>query len=108
MSIEVVSARVDSLTKDVQRVEGTVVSIDKKVDDIGQSMLMLARLEERHTSVTEQLALGSKVMSNMEVRLALVEQKMPGLTEMRSWVIGGVLSGAGMIGLGILKLVFIK
>lgn len=108
MSIEVVSTRVDALTKDLSRVEGTVVGIDKKLDDLGQSMLLLARLEERHQSVTAQLLTGAQSMAAFETRLASVETKMPGLNEMRAWVIGGVLAGIGMIGTAVIKLVMFQ
>jgi hypothetical protein len=107
VSIEVVSARVDSLTRDVSRVEGTVDGMDKKLDTLGEAMLLLTRLEERHASVQLRLMEGSKTMAIFGDRLSSIENKMPGLSEMRLWVISGILAGVGMIGAGVIKLVII-
>lgn len=105
MSIEVVSSRVDALTKDLFRVEKTVDGMDAKIDGLGLSLLLLARLEERQQGVTTALASNAATMILIETRMAAIELKLPGLVEMRTWVISGLLAGVAMIGLAIVKLI---
>lgn len=104
MTIEVVSSRVDSLAKDLSRVEKTVDGMDAKIDGLGLSLLLLARLEERQQGIAAALALNAATMVTTDRRISVIETKLPGLVEMRTWVISGLLAGVGMIGLALAKL----
>ncbi len=72
---------------------------------IGESLHVLTRLEASQTNVVEKLKEGSIRMSDHETRLQRIEQDLPGLRELRRWVIAGVLAGAGMVGAALVKLV---
>ena len=104
MTIDVVTSRVDSLTKDLSRVEKTVDGMDAKIDGLGLSLLLLARLEERQQGISAALAINAATMITTDRRIALIENKLPGLVEMRTWVISGLLAGVGMIALALVKL----
>lgn len=96
--------------------------LDEKLDSIGESLLLLARIDERHTSTMQQLLDVAKEQSSHRERLMLIERRvpngldkrlsaietaMPGLREMRGWVIAGVLASAGVVGLAVFKLVVV-
>jgi hypothetical protein len=72
---------------------------------IGESLHVLTRLEENQSHIAEKLKEGSMRMSDHERRLQIVEQDLPGLRELRKWVIAGVLAGLGMVGASLFKLV---
>lgn len=74
---------------------------------IGESLHVLTRLEESQGNVVEKLKEGSMRMSDHERRLQIVEQELPGLRELRKWVIAGVLAGVGMVGAALFKLVLV-
>ncbi len=116
---------VAALTNERRRDEGHIyaqrfASIDNKLDDIGNALITLARIDERQIAISENLVkvidtqnLHSDRLSSverlipprLEERLHTVETAMPGLREARSWVVKGVLSGVGMIGLAVVALV---
>ncbi len=72
---------------------------------INESLRTLTRVEEAQIHIKERLSEGSKKLTDHEARLLVIEQQMPGLKELRRWVIGGILSGIGMIGIALVKLV---
>ena len=78
---------------------------DSKLDSIGQSISLLVRIDERQVAIAERLQLGAATMQKHEERLSSIEAAMPGLKEMRTYVVAGVVAGAGMIGAALLKLV---
>lgn len=100
-----VSARVDALTRDLSRVEETVVGIDGKLDRLADSMSTLARLEERHQGVVAQLLDGNKRMDGLSVRLGAIESVLPGLVETRRWVVAGVVGVFCLVGIALIRLV---
>jgi hypothetical protein len=75
---------------------------------INQSLQVLARVEQSQVHISERLKEGSTKLSDHEIRLAKIESRMPGLAEMRRWVVGGILSGVAMIGVALVKLVIIS
>ena len=103
--------RVQRLEEGVDRLVETVDKqgrrFDNKLDSIGQSISLLVRVDERQVAIAERLQAGAVTMQKHEDRLTAIETAMPGLKEMRRWVIGGILAGIGMIGAAVLKLVFI-
>lgn len=90
---------------------GHLVSETKRNADavaaIGESLHVLTRLEESQGNVVEKLKEGSIRMSDHERRLQIVEQELPGLRELRKWVIAGVLAGVAMVGTALVKLVIV-
>lgn len=98
---------------------------------ISESLQILARLEQGHSGILERLRDGATRfkeqdtrISNMEHdapgfkqaigrvdaqgdRISAIENVLPGLKELRVWVIGGVLGGAGMLGVALMKLVLV-
>lgn len=101
--------RVKRLEEGVDRLTDTVDQqgqrFDNKLDSIGQSISLLVRIDERQVAIAERLQLGAATMQKHEERLSAIEAVMPGLKEMRTYVVAGVMAGAGMIGVAVLKLV---
>lgn len=94
--------------------------IEGKLDDIGQSLVILARIDERHIGIGEnlvkvldtQLQQGARLVTlerlvpdKLTQRLNAIESAMPGLKETRSWVVAGVLGGVSLMGVALASLV---
>lgn len=75
--------------------------------EISASLAVLSRLEVNHASFLERQIELAKTTRNQEERLRSVELDMPGLKELRKWVIGGVIAGVGMLGASLIKLVIV-
>lgn len=115
--------RIELLERRVGDLGGTVYRMDGKLDNITEALSSLVRIEERQVSTNEKLSNGALKMNdhenrlrslemnvpdNLDKRLVAIETKMPGLIESRKWVVMGVLAGIGMIGAGLLKLLFVN
>lgn len=115
--------RIEMLERRVGDLGGAVYRMDGKLDNITDTLSSLVRIEERQVSANEKLtngairmhdhenrlrALEMNVPDNLDKRLVSIETKIPGLVESRKWVVMGVLAGIGMMGIAVLKLVFIK
>lgn len=96
----VIHWRLDQMSKQLEDV--TVA-----MKEVAKSLTALVRLEENHKMTAERLTSGSARMEKIEERLAEIEKAMPGLKELRRWVIGGVLAGLGMMGTAVGKLVLL-
>ena len=109
MSDDQLFHRVQRLEEGVDRLATSVdqqgAKFDSKLDSIGQSISLLVRIDERQVAIAERLQLGAATMQKHEERLSSIEATMPGLKEMRTYVVAGVVAGAGMIGVALLKLV---
>lgn len=103
-------------------VEGAVSNMDQKLDKIVDALSSLVRIEERQQATGDRLALGAQTFqdhearirkveldmpNNLDHRLSSIETNMPGLKELRKWVIMGVLGGLGMMGAALVKLVLV-
>lgn len=101
--------RVQRLEEGVDRLTETVGQqgqrFDSKLDAIGTSISLLVRIDERQVAIAERLQLGAVTMQKHEERLVKMEVAMPGLQELRKYVVMGIVAGAGMIGVAVLKLV---
>lgn len=101
-----------------QRMDSTIQRVDLKLDNITEALQTLVRIEERQILTGQRLAeLGHAsarhedrlrgvevtVPENLGKRLNTIEASMPGLKEMRAWVIGGVLGGLGMMGVALVQ-----
>ena len=103
-----------------QQLQETRREMGGKLDNIGNALQGLVRIEERQVNTNSQLSELSSDMrdqenrlrkieyaipENLSRRLASIEVTLPGLKELRRWVITGVLAGLGMIGGAALHLV---
>lgn len=96
-----------------------IMSLKESQQSISNSLERLVRLEERHIETREALSrafaqierhaqmiheVRLRIPEELEKRLRLVEQDMPGLVEMRRWMTAGVMSIVGLIGAGVIGL----
>lgn len=103
-----------------QRIDSTIRRVDTKLDTITEALQTLVRIEERQILTGQRLgelatqnikqedrlrAIELAIPENLGRRVNTIESSMPGLKEMRGWVIGGVLGGLGMMGVAIANLV---
>lgn len=103
-----------------QQLHETRREVSGKLDNIGTALQGLVRIEERQVHTNSHLSELSSDMRDQELRLrkvevalpenlsrrlASIEVALPGLKELRRWVITGVLAGLGMIGGAVLHLV---
>ena len=93
-------------------VENRVAVLEKSCDDmkeaimdIRDSLQVLVRLEERHAETREALSRAFGDIEKVENRLKNIELHMPGLVEMRGWVIMGMLGIAGLVGVALVGMV---
>jgi hypothetical protein len=101
------------------------------LSSISQSLQTLARVEQSQVEIKDRLKEGSvkltehekrivlveaiipQVVSNardlgdVDKRLIAVETALPSLVETRRWVIAGILAGVAMIGVALIKLIFV-
>jgi hypothetical protein len=94
--------------------EARLIGIERQLEQqsattarIADSLASLVRLEVQHAAMLERLADHTRIIEKQGERLATVELEMPGLKEMRKYVVMGIVTGALMIGGALLKLVVI-
>ncbi len=117
----VTAVEVQNLKDSVRRVESNVQGLHGKIDTLGESMASIVRMEERQAATNERLIDGSRTMNQLAIRvaalerdvpedlparLAAIETQMPGLTELRTYVVRGVMAGIGLMLLAVLALIF--
>jgi DNA repair ATPase RecN len=108
--------RVERDQADMREVLG---SLRESQQAISNSLERLVRLEERHIETREALGrafdtidkhaealhgIRLAVPPNLEPRLRELENNMPGLLEMRRWMVAGVMSVVSLIGCGVIGL----
>lgn len=93
-------------------IDGRVAVLERSCDDmraaifdIRDSLQVLARLEERHGETREALSRAFADIEKLETRVQKIELHLPGLIEMRGWVIMGMLGIAGLVGVALVGLV---
>lgn len=72
---------------------------------ISQSLQRLVALEERHMETREGLNRAFSAIEKQNNRIAEIEKHMPGLQEVRVWVINGVLTVVGIVGMAAMAMV---
>lgn len=95
---KVINVRLDSLVDSVARMANAFEEMQKQ-------MHVLTALKVQQDHITQQLTAGATTMGKHEERISTIEKDMPGLKELRRWVVGGVLAGLGMMGTALGKLV---
>lgn len=91
----------------LENVQEELKRMGAAMSQISESLQILARLEQGHSGILERLRDGAARFKEQDARISAIEQTMPGLKELRVWVIGGVLGGASMLGVALLKLVLV-
>ncbi len=86
-------------------IEGNQVEFKGAVIGIQKNLEMLVRLEERHAETREALGRAFAAQEKLEERIEVIEKHMPGLVEMRGWILAGMLATLGLVGLALVGLV---
>jgi len=89
-------------------VESAIEEIKDATKSIAESVRSIAVLEERHAEASRAMGRIFDGMKDIESRLRPIEADMPGLREIRRWVVGGVLSITSIVGAAIIALVVVK
>lgn len=77
------------------------------IDAIRKSLESLVRLEERHAESKEAINRAFTYIEKIEARLEEIERKMPGLVEVRRWVVRGVLAIVSVVFVALLSTIII-
>lgn len=77
------------------------------LNSIADKLQVLPAMQQAQVNIQMELQRGTQLMADHEKRLQTVERDMPGLKELRRWVIAGVVAGVGMVGTALFKLVII-
>ena len=91
------AVQMGALRDDVRDVKDTM-------RDMAKSLEQLVRIEEQQKDMRasinrafDEVKTNRIKIDDTTARVAAIEQQLPGLKELRRWVIGGILSGNGMI-----------
>jgi hypothetical protein len=95
---EVLQAYLNGVQSDVSEIKGTLSKLTDAVTGI-------ERIETRQLNMVNDFEQARKTQSNFEERVALIERDMPGLRELRRWVVGGMVTGIGMMLIAVASLV---
>lgn len=93
----VLDERTRHMQNDVQAIAGAVQDVNRKLEVLP---VMAATVEHLRTDLT-------KTTRDHEERIQRIEQQLPGLAELRKWVVGGIIAALGMMGAAIVKLVIV-
>lgn len=96
----VIQASLVTLTEATQRNADAVVGIS-------ESLSILTRLESQQGNLMDRLRDDSEKLKDHETRIRAQELEMPGLREMRKWVIGGIIAVVAMVCGALVKLVVV-
>ena len=91
------SVQMGAMRDDIREVKDTM-------REMAKSLEQLVRIEEQQKDMRlsisrafDELKTYREQLDRVEKRVSSVEQMMPGLRELRGWVIAGVLSGVAMV-----------
>lgn len=98
--VSVIVARVDHVHEEVKKLSASY-------EKVSEALLILARLESAHNTIIDRLRDAGDKFKDHETRLKDIEANMPGLKELRKWVMLGILSGVGMMFAALFKLVIL-
>jgi hypothetical protein len=100
------------LSEQVKGVSGRIDQIDVTLRAVAESLTAFVRLEERHAALIKQVETIVTEMTThreedddrhelIDARIKSVESSLPGLREVRRWVISLVLGVVALVGIGI-------
>jgi dihydrodipicolinate reductase len=69
-----------------------------------QSLRTLSVIEYQQTQILQALSASAGRMDDIDKRVRTIEEKLPGLVEVRRWVIAGMLAAVGMMGMALMQL----
>jgi hypothetical protein len=95
---EVLQADLCGVQNDVTEIKGTLSKLTEAVTGI-------ERLEMRQLALIGDIEAGHNMQDGLEKRLARIEQLLPGLLEVRRWVVGSMVAGIGILLLALVGLV---
>lgn len=96
-------ARVIGVTLD--HIQTDLARLGTTLQDITSSLKQIPEIHQAQQYIRMELASGAKVTQDHETRIQVIERDLPGLRELRKWVIAGVMAGVGMLGAALVKLV---
>ncbi len=98
----------DGVNRRLTVVESAIEEIKDATRSIAESVRAIAVLEERHSQTAQTLGRMFDDVKAVDGRVRVIETDMPGLREIRRWVVGGVLSITSIVGAAIIALVVVK
>lgn len=87
----------------ITNLEGAVGEIKQAVKSIDSSLQTLARLEVLHSETRDSVSRAFAGHKDHEVRLRSLESEAPTMRMIRGWVVAGVVGTAGLVGVGLFK-----
>ena len=81
-------AEISAIREDISEIKSTIQSLS-------QALLMLVKVEQQQNHQNERLEMHTDALHRHDARLTAIEGDVPGLKELRKWVIRGV--GALMV-----------
>ncbi len=96
-SNEVLAERITTLTSNISALTASINQMNAALAQIpvmARDIAHISALQEEHAQDVNQLS----------DRVSTVEQAMPGLLELRRWVIAGILGALAMLGAAVVKL----
>lgn len=91
----------------LEAIQGYIGEIKERLEVMGNALTNLTRLESQHSQHSEALSRAFGEIRLLQDRVTKVEREMPGLIEMRKWVVLGVVSGIGMVMVALFKLAIV-
>lgn len=95
---EKIAVRVAVLERDCEDFRQVIVEIRNSLQAVTENLQAIVRLEEKHNETSRAINRSFVALENVEKRVSVIEQKMPGLLEMRTLIVGAicvVLTGVG-------------
>lgn len=92
----------------VSMLEAAINEIRDSTKSIAESISAIKVLEERHAESSRAIERAFLELKDIELRVRVVEVELPGLKEIRQWVMAGVLSTVAIIGVAVIALVINK
>lgn len=102
---EKIAVRMAVLERDHDDLKTVVVEIRNSLQSFSTSLQALVRLEENHGETSRALARAFDAIEKVEKRTAGIEQKMPGLLEMRSLIVGAICVVLMAVGAAVLAMI---
>lgn len=87
-------------------IEESLSEIRTAIKGIHDSLRTLATLEVRHEQTREALGRAFSALERLESRVGAIEEAMPLLQLTSKWIRAGVVSLAGLVIIGAIKIVF--
>ena len=98
----------------LEQMHGELADMKSALRELAAAVGRLAVIEEKQSNTAATLERAFTALQKvedrnekMDIRMKDLELAMPGLKELRGWVIGGIVSGVGMIGFAVFKLVLV-